>query len=80
MGDVVIQFEREGMQDRLSIPQPARTSATILSKLQEAFPDRGVTAVAQENVGHRSAWSSQKGRTGPRLRHDRHSHLRHPAV
>jgi SecD/SecF fusion protein len=48
---VVIQFERAGMQDRLSIRSPQGTSSAILSKLQEAFPDRGVTAVAQENVG-----------------------------
>ena len=51
LGDVVIQFEREGMQDRLSIRSPQGTSANILSKLQEIYPDRDVTAVAQENVG-----------------------------
>ncbi len=51
MGDVVIQFEREGMQDLLSFRSPQGTSATILSKLQEAFRDRDVTPVAQENVG-----------------------------
>ena len=51
LGDVVIQFEREGMQDRLSIRSPQGTSANILSKLQETYGDRDVTAVAQENVG-----------------------------
>ena len=51
MGDVVIQFEREGMQDLLSVRSPQGTSATILSKLQEAFRDRDVSPVAQENVG-----------------------------
>ena len=51
LGDVVIQFEREGMKDRLSTRSPQGTSSTILSKLQEAFPDRGISAVAQENVG-----------------------------
>ena len=51
LGDVVIQFEREGMQDRLSIRSPQGTSAKILSKLQETYRDRDVTAVAQENVG-----------------------------
>ena len=51
LGDVVIQFEREGMQDRLSIRSPQGTSANILSKLQETYRDRDVTAVAQENVG-----------------------------
>ncbi len=51
LGDVVIQFEREGMQDRLSVRSPQGTSAKILSKLQETFPDRNVIAVSQENVG-----------------------------
>ena len=51
LGDVVIQFERAGMQDRLSIRSPQGTSPAILSKLQEGFADRGITAVAQENVG-----------------------------
>ncbi len=51
LGDVVIQFERAGMQDRLSIRSPQGTSPAILSKLQVGFADRGITAVAQENVG-----------------------------
>jgi SecD/SecF fusion protein len=51
LGDVVIQFEREGMQDLLSFRSPQGTSSKILSRLQETFPDRNVTAVAQENVG-----------------------------
>jgi SecD/SecF fusion protein len=51
LGDVVIQFEREGMQDLLSFRSPQGTSSKILSRLQETFPDRDVTAVAQENVG-----------------------------
>ena len=51
LGDVVIQFEREGMRDRLSVRSPQGTSSVILSKLQEAFPDRGITSLAQENVG-----------------------------
>jgi preprotein translocase subunit SecF len=51
LGDVVIQFEREGMQDRLSTRSPQGTSAKILSKLQETYRNRDVTAVAQENVG-----------------------------
>ena len=51
LGDVVIQFERQGMQDFLSIRSPQGTSSTILTKLQQTFPDRDVIAVAQENVG-----------------------------
>ena len=39
------------MRDRLSVRSPQGTSSTILSKLQEAFPDRGITSLAQENVG-----------------------------
>ncbi|HEY5704373.1 MAG TPA: protein translocase subunit SecD [Terrimicrobiaceae bacterium] len=50
-GDVVIQYERQGMQSLLSIRSPQGTAPTILSKLQEEFPDRGATPVAQENVG-----------------------------
>ena len=51
LDDVVIQFERAGMQDRLSIRSPQGTAPAILSKLQEDLADRGITAVAQENVG-----------------------------
>jgi SecD/SecF fusion protein len=51
LADVIIQFEREGMQDRLSVRSPQGTSATILAELQETFPDREITALAQENVG-----------------------------
>ncbi|HET7238821.1 MAG TPA: protein translocase subunit SecD, partial [Terrimicrobiaceae bacterium] len=51
LGDVVIQFEREGLQDRLSVRSPQGTSAKILAKLQETFPNRDVIAVSQENVG-----------------------------
>jgi SecD/SecF fusion protein len=51
LGDVVIQFEREGMQDRLSVRSPQGTSANILAKLRETYRDRDLTAVAQENVG-----------------------------
>ena len=51
LGDVVIQFEREGMRELLSFRSPQGTSAAILSKLQEAFRDRDVSPVAQENVG-----------------------------
>ena len=51
LSDVVIQFEREGMKEMLSVRSPQGTSDEILAKLKETFPDRGVEAVSQENVG-----------------------------
>ncbi len=48
---VVIQFEREGMQEMLTFRSPQGTSSQVLEKLQTAFADRGVTAVAQDTVG-----------------------------
>jgi len=51
LGDIPIQFEREGMKEMLSFRSPGGTSGQILEKLQAAFPDRGITPVAQETVG-----------------------------
>lgn len=51
LGDVTIQLEREGMKEMLSMRSPQGTSDEILAKLKESFPDRGVIAVSQENVG-----------------------------
>ena len=51
LGDVTIQFEREGMKEMLSIRSPAGTSPKIFDDLTKAFPDRGVTQVSQEEVG-----------------------------
>jgi SecD/SecF fusion protein len=51
LGDVTIQFEREGMKEMLSFRSPAGTSQEILTKLKESFPDRGIVAVSESKVG-----------------------------
>jgi SecD/SecF fusion protein len=51
LGDVTIQFEREGMKEMLSFRSPAGTSKEILGKLKEAFPDRGISSVSESQVG-----------------------------
>ncbi len=51
LGDVTIQFEREGMKEMLSFRSPGGTSDEIFRKLEEAFPGRGLTSVSQEQVG-----------------------------
>lgn len=72
LGDITIQFEREGMKEMLSFRSPAGTSDNILTTLKEKFPDRGVTVVANENVGpligmefaKRSLWALALGLVG----------------
>lgn len=49
--DVVLQFQREGMKEMLSIRSPQGTAEDILTRLKEVFPDRGVKAESQEAVG-----------------------------
>jgi len=51
LADIQIQFERAGLKEMLSFRSAQGTSGRILTKLQESFPDRGVVAVSQENVG-----------------------------
>jgi SecD/SecF fusion protein len=51
LGDVTIQFEREGMKEMLSFRSPTGTAKEILKDLQEAFPDRGVFSVSESTVG-----------------------------
>jgi SecD/SecF fusion protein len=48
---VVIQFEREGTKEMLTFRSPQGTSGEILKKLDAAFPDSGITPVAQDTVG-----------------------------
>ncbi len=48
---VVIQFEREGTKEMLTFRSPQGTSGDILKKLDAAFPDSGITPVAQDTVG-----------------------------
>ena len=49
--NVVIQFERAGMKEMLTVRSPQGTSDAIVTKLREAFPDRGVSVVGQDTVG-----------------------------
>ncbi len=49
--DVVIQYEREGVKEMLTLRSPQGTSQALLTELQTAFPDRGVTPVGQDTVG-----------------------------
>jgi len=50
-GDVVLQFQREGMKQMLSIRSPQGTSEEILTRLKEVFPESGVQVESQEAVG-----------------------------
>lgn len=49
--EVVIQFEHEGMKELLAFRSAQGTSAGIVGKLKEAFPDRGISVVGQDTVG-----------------------------
>ena len=60
LGDVVIQFEREGMQSVSHSAARKEHPVQILSKLQEAFRDRDVTPVAGKHKYHKSDWSSPR--------------------
>lgn len=51
LGEVTIQFERQGMKEMLSFRSPSGTSEEILAKMKEAFPNNAITQVSQENVG-----------------------------
>jgi SecD/SecF fusion protein len=72
LGDTTIQFEREGMKEMLSFRTPSGTSDQVLTTLKSAFPDRGVTPVAQDTVGpligmefaKRAIWALALGMVG----------------
>lgn len=49
--NIVIQFEREGTKEMLTFRSDQGSSESVLNKLRETFPDRGIVAVAQETVG-----------------------------
>jgi SecD/SecF fusion protein len=69
---VVIQFERAGMKELLTFRSPQGTANTILAKVNEAFPDRGIVPVGQDTVGaligmefaKRSVWALGLGMLG----------------
>lgn len=48
---VVIQFQREGTKEMLTFRSSPGTAEVILRKLSNAYPDHGVTPVAQDTVG-----------------------------
>jgi len=72
MGDVPIQFEREGMKEMLSLRTASGSSQAVLDQLVASFPDRGITPVAQDTVGpligkefaKRSLWALALGMLG----------------
>ncbi|MCX7869555.1 MAG: protein translocase subunit SecD, partial [Terrimicrobiaceae bacterium] len=72
MGDIPIQFEREGVKDMLTFRSAAGTSDRILERLREVFADRGIQPVAQDTVGpliglefaKRALWALALGMVG----------------
>lgn len=51
MGDITIQTERSGQSEMISLRGPAGSSQRLFDALTRAFPDRGVSLVAQDTVG-----------------------------
>lgn len=49
--DIVIQFQREGTSEMLTLRSPQGTSGEILEKLKAAYPGRGIVPVGQDAVG-----------------------------
>lgn len=70
--DVVIQVEKSGMKDLLSFRSSQGSSGTIVAKLKEAFPDRGISVIGEDTVGaqigmefaKRSLWALGLGMLG----------------
>jgi len=49
--EIVIQLEHAGMKEFLTFRSAQGTSASIVSKLKEAFPDRGIVIIGEDTVG-----------------------------
>ena len=49
--EVVIQSEHAGLKELLTFRSAQGTSASVVAKLNEAFPDRGITVIGQDTVG-----------------------------
>jgi len=49
--DIVIQYQREGASEMLTLRSPQGTSGEILEKLKAAYPGRGIVPVGQDAVG-----------------------------
>jgi len=51
LGTAVIQFEREGVKDMLSVRSPQETIREVVETLQNAYPAAGLRPVLEEAVG-----------------------------
>jgi SecD/SecF fusion protein len=49
--DIVIQYEREGTRELLTLRGPQGSSGSLLQELQAAYPDKGISVVGQDVVG-----------------------------
>ena len=48
---VVIQYEREGTRELLTLRGPQGSSANLVQELQTAYPDKGISVIGQDTVG-----------------------------
>ena len=72
LDEAVIQMERQGTQELLTIRTPEGTADRVLADLQKQFPENGVTRAGQDTVGarigvefaQRSAWALALGMLG----------------
>ena len=48
---VVIQYEREGTRELLTLRGPQGASGELIQQLQAKFPDKGITVIGQDTVG-----------------------------
>jgi SecD/SecF fusion protein len=48
---VVIQYEREGTRELLTLRGPQGSSPTLVQELQTAYPDKGISVIGQDTVG-----------------------------
>ena len=48
---VVIQYEREGTRELLTLRGPQGSSPALVQELQTAYPDKGISVIGQDTVG-----------------------------
>ncbi len=48
---VVIQYEREGTREHLTLRGPQGSSPALVQELQTAYPDKGISVIGQDTVG-----------------------------
>lgn len=58
---VVIQYEREGSRELLTLRAPQGSSRELIQQLQSRFPDKGITVVGQDTVGPQIGMEFAKG-------------------